>query len=109
MDNSIEKRESNPAKSNRNSAPERTLLNTEIDRLAEELVTVEEQIEQISTETSTLEDIEGCKLLAAAVLEKYSTLKEHLSENHRFLLDQSVGPAIERIKKGLTLLKEAPE
>jgi hypothetical protein len=85
------------------------LLKEGFDKLVEELVDVAEEMELVSTEVSTLEDIEGCKVLAAAVLEKYSTLQKRLAGRERMQLEQSLGPAVERIKKGLTLLKEAPE
>jgi len=109
MDKSINKTELNKTKGGRVREQGDLLLKGEVDKLADELVEVAEEIDRISTETSTLEDIEGCKVLAAAVLEKYSTLQKRLSEHNRTLLEQSVGPAVERVKKGLTLLKEAPE
>jgi hypothetical protein len=80
-----------------------------LDQLTEELVDVAEEIDLISKEGSTLEDIEGCKLLAATVLNKYSTLHERLAGRNRTQLEQSIGPAVERVRRGLTLLKEAPE
>jgi hypothetical protein len=108
MDKSVQKADSNKPKGSRvreqGDFPKR-----ELDMLAEELVEVEEEIDRVTTENSTLEDLEGCKVLAAGVLEKYSTLHKRLSEHNRSLLEQSVGPAVERVKKGLTLLKEAPE
>ena len=109
MDKSINKTELNKTKGERIRGQGEVLLKGELDTLAEELVEAAEEIDRVSTETSTLEDIEGCKVLASTVLEKYSTLQKRLSERHRTLLEQSVGPAVERVKKGLTLLKEAPE
>ncbi len=85
------------------------LLEKGLDQLTEELVEVAEEIELVSRESSTLEDIEGAKALAADVLEKYSTLLKRLGWRDRMQLEQSIGPVVERIKKGLTLLKEAPE
>jgi hypothetical protein len=109
MDKSINKTEPNKTKGGRVREQGEVLLKGELDKLAEELIEAAEEIDRVSTETSTLEDIEGCKVLAAAVLEKYSTLQKRLSERSRTQLEQSVGPAVERVKKGLTLLKEAPE
>jgi len=109
MDKSINKTEPDKTKGGRVREKGELLLERELEKLAEELVGVAEEIDRVSTETSTLEDIEGCKVVAAAVLEKYSTLQRRLSERNKSLLEQSVGPAVDRVKKGLTLLKEAPE
>jgi hypothetical protein len=109
MDKSINKTEINKTKGGRIREQGDQFLKGELDKLAEELVEAGEEIDRVSTETSTLEDIEGCKVLASTVLEKYSTLQKRLSERNRTLLEQSLGPAVERVKKGLTLLKEAPE
>jgi hypothetical protein len=109
MDKSINKTELNKTQGGRVREKGELLLERELDKLAEELVGVAEEIDRVTTETSTLEDIEGCKVVAAAVLENYSNLHKRLSESNRTVLEQSVGPAVERVKKGLTLLKEAPE
>jgi len=109
MDKSINKTEPDKTKGGRVREKGELLLERELEKLAEELVGVAEEIDRVSTETSTLEDIEGCKVVAAAVLEKYSTLQRRLSERNKSLLEQSVGPAVDRVKKGLTLLKEPPE
>jgi hypothetical protein len=84
-------------------------LEQELDHLADEMVEVVEEIELASREGSTLEDIEGAKAFAAETLDKYSAHLEHHSGRDRIQLEQSIGPMVERIKKGLTLLKEAPE
>jgi hypothetical protein len=84
-------------------------LKKRLDQLAEELIEVAEEMDTVSRESSTLEDIEGCKVLAAGVLEKYSALHNRLAGQDRIQMEQSIGPAVDRIKKGLTLLKEAPE
>jgi hypothetical protein len=109
MDKSMHKAEFDKPKSRRSSVKGDLLLKEGLDKLAEELVNVAEEMELVSTEVSTLEDIEGCKVLAAGVLGKYSTLQKRLDERNRMQLEQSIGPAVERIKRGLTLLKEAPE
>ncbi|MCI0529124.1 MAG: hypothetical protein L0Y56_16940 [Nitrospira sp.] len=80
-----------------------------LDQLTEEVVKIADEIEIVSREGSTLEDIEGTKALAADVLEKYSALLNRLDLRDRMELEQNIGPLVERIKKGLTLLKEAPE
>jgi hypothetical protein len=85
------------------------LLAKELDHLTEELVEVAEEMELESREGSTLEDIEGAKALASEVLEKYSNFLKKLDGRHKTELEQSVEPVVERIMKGLTLLKEAPE
>ena len=85
------------------------LLEKGLDQLAEELVEVAEGIELVSRESSTLEDIEGAKALAADVLEKYTTLMERLGQRDKVQLQQGIASLVERIKKGLTQLKEAPE
>lgn len=109
MDKSIHKAESGKP-GDRGVVNRGDLLRKEgLDQLAEELVDVAEEMEVVSTEVSTLEDIEGCKVLAAGVLEKYSTLQKRLAGHDRMQLEQSIGSAVERIRKGLTLLKEAPE
>ena len=109
MNKSINKTEPDKTKGGHVREKGELLLERELEKLAEELVGVAEEIDRVTTETSTLEDIEGCKVVAAAVLEKYSTLQRRLSERNKSLLEQSVGPAVDRVKKGLTLLKEAPE
>ncbi len=85
------------------------LLEKGLDQLTEELVEVAEEIELVSRENSTLEDIEGAKVLVADVLEKYSAILNRLGGRDRIQLEQCMGPVVERIKSGLTLLKEAPE
>jgi len=80
-----------------------------IDQLAAEVVDVAEEIESVSHEGSSLEDIEGAKALTAGVLEKYSSLLKRLDQKNRMKLEQSIGPGVERIRTGLRLLKEAPE
>jgi hypothetical protein len=109
MDKPMNKTESGKPKGSRGGEKGDLLLKEELDKLAEELADVAEEMELVSTEVSTLEDIEGCKVLAAGVLEKYSTLQKRLAGRDRMQLEQSIGPAVEGIKKGLTLLKEAPE
>jgi hypothetical protein len=109
MNKSINKTELDKPKGRRGGDKGDLLLKEELDKLAEELVDVAEEMELVSTEVSTLEDIEGCKVLAAGVLEKYSTLQKRFAGRDRIQWEQSIGPVVERIKKGLTLLKEAPE
>jgi len=100
----LKKSKGKPRKARRELSAEKAL-----DQLAEELIGVAEEIELVSRENSPLEDIEGAKTLASDVLEKYSALMDHLGRSDRMQLQQSIGPLVERIKKGLTLLKEAPE
>jgi hypothetical protein len=109
MDKSMNKTESGKPRGRRGGEKGNLLLREELDKLAEEVANVAQEMELVSTEVSTLEDIEGGKVLAAGVLEKYSALEKRLTKPDRKLLEQSIGPAVERIKKGLTLLKEAPE
>jgi len=109
MDKSMPKADSNKPKDRRVRQRGDFLPKRKLDELAEELIEAAEEIDRVTTENSTLEDLEGCKVLAATALEKYSTLQKRLSERNRVLLEQSVGPAFERVRKGLTLLKEAPE
>jgi NTP pyrophosphatase (non-canonical NTP hydrolase) len=85
------------------------LLEKGLDRLTEELVEVAEEIDSVTIEGSSLEDIEGAKALAADVLEKYYSLMNRLGQRDKMQLQQSIGPLAERIRKGLILLKEAPE
>jgi len=80
-----------------------------IDQLAAEVIDAADEIESVSQEGSALEDIEGAKALTAGVLEKYSGLLKRLDRENRIKLEQSIGPGVERIRKGLQLLKEAPE
>ncbi len=96
-------------KSKRGKASENLLLEKGLNQLTEEVVKIADEIEIVSRESSTLEDIEGTKALAADVLEKYSALLNRLDLRDRRELEQNIGTLIERIKKGLTLLKEAPE
>lgn len=88
---------------------EHLLLEKGFDQLTEELVEVAEEIELVSRESSTLEDIEGAKVIAADVLEKYSAILNRLGWSDRMELERCIGPVVERIKNGFTLLKEAPE
>jgi hypothetical protein len=85
------------------------LPDQEFAQLTEKLVEVAEEMELVSGETSTLEDIEGAKVLAADALDKYSAVLNRLGRPDRIKLEQSIGPVVERIKNGFTLLKEAPE
>jgi hypothetical protein len=84
-------------------------LEKELNRFSEELVEVAEEMEEESEEGSTLEDIEGAKTLASEAFEKYSAFEKRLDQRDKARLEQSAGPLIKRIKKALTLLKEAPE
>jgi len=105
MDNAEPKK----SKSKRGNNKTNSLLEKELDHLTEELVEAAEEMEHVSGEESTLEDIEGAKTLASEALEKYSAFEKHLDQRDKARLEQSAGPVVERIKKGLTLLKEAPE
>jgi hypothetical protein len=96
-------------KKNRTNADKDLKLEQGINQLAAEVVDVAEEIEAASKEGSPLEDIEGAKALTAGVLEKYSGLLKRLDRKNRMKLQQSIGPGVERIRKGLRLLKEAPE
>ena len=109
MDKSIQPERPDPPRRRRWDDKVELLLKEGLGPLAEQLVEVAEEMETISKEGSTLEDIEGCKALAADVLDKYSALHDRLAGADRMRLEQALGPAIGRIKKGLTLLKEAPE
>lgn len=108
MDRSMRKAGSKKPKIKHGKVQGDLLLEKGLDQLTEELVEVAEGIE-VSREGSTLEDIETAKALAADVLQKYYALMDRLSQRDRMQLQQSIGPLVERIKKGLTLLKEAPE
>lgn len=78
-------------------------------QLTEQLVEVAEEMEMVSGESSTLEDIEGAKVLASEALDKYSAVLNRLGRPDRIKLERSIGPVVERIKHGFALLKEAPE
>lgn len=78
-------------------------------QLTEKLVEVAEEMELVSGESSTVEDIEGAKILAADALEKYSAVLNRMGRPDRIKLERSIGPVVERIKHGFALLKEAPE
>ena len=78
-------------------------------QLTDKLVEVAEEMELVSGEGSAVEDIEGVKVLAADALEKYSAALNRLDRPDRIRLERSIGPVVERIKNGFTLLKEAPE
>ena len=108
-DNAMRKTEIKKPKGKRGGNPEGSARQKEMDHLAEELVEVAEEIEQVAGEESTLEDIEGAKTLASDVLEKYMRFQKGLDPRDKTQLEQSAGPVVEQIKKGLTLLKEAPE
>src|SRR5437867_940647 len=109
MDKTIRKAGLKKLKGKRGGDTEDLLLKKELDHLTEKLIDVAEEMEQVSGESSTLEDIEGAKAQASEVLEKYSILLKKLDGRHKTQLEQSVAPAVERIMKGLTKLKEAPE
>lgn len=81
----------------------------EIAQLTTALVEADEEIDSVSEEGSSLEDIERVKALAAEVLDKYTALQNRLVPDEARKLQQSIGEAVERIKKGLIKLKEAPE
>lgn len=84
-------------------------LEQEVDQLTATALEVLEEIELVSRGGATLEDIEGAKVLASSVLEKYEALMKRLSRAHREKLQPAMTGMVERIKKGLTQLKEAPE
>ena len=110
MDKTIRKAQINKKpKTKSGSDPGDSLLAKELDHLTEELVEVAEEMELESKDGSTLEDIEGAKALVSEVLEKYSNLLKKLDERHKAQLEKTVEPVVDRIMKGLTLLKEAPE
>lgn len=109
MDDSIQPNRFDRPRRKRGDDQGDLLLEEEVSQLAERLMEVAEEMEAVSREGSTLEDIEGCKVLAAGALEKYSALHDRLAGQDKMQLEQSIGPMVDRIKKGLTLLKEAPE
>lgn len=81
----------------------------DLDEIATEIVEVAEEIDSVFMERASLEDIEGAKTKTGIILDKYANLMKQLDRTDQKKLEQSVGPGIERIKKGLRLLKEAPE
>jgi len=81
----------------------------EFDQLATEVVEAADEIESVSKEHSSLEDIEGAKSKTAEVLAKYTGLMKRLDQVNRERLEQSLGPGVDRIRNGIRLLKEAPE
>lgn len=80
-----------------------------ISQLASAAVDVGEEIEAVTRERASLEEIEGTKARAAEVLHQYDALLNRLGPTEANRLQQNVGPAIEDLKKGLVQLKEAPE
>lgn len=81
----------------------------EIARMAAAMIEVSDEIDSASQEGSSLEDIEGAKVLAADVLGKYAILINRLGPEDAKNLQQTIGERMDRIKKGLIKLKEAPE
>jgi len=82
---------------------------TAMDQLAAEAIEVLDEIETISKEGASLEDIEGAKALASSVVDRYDALMKQLGRAQGKALQRNVGGMIARIRGGLTRLKEAPE
>jgi hypothetical protein len=108
-DKPMRKAESKKSKSKPDNNKTDSSLEKGLDHITEELVEAAEEMERVSGEDSTLEDIEGAKTLASEALERYSAFEKSLDQRDKVRLEQSAKPVVERIKKGLTLLKEAPE
>ncbi len=85
------------------------VLEQEVDQLTAAALDVLEEVEVASREGTALEDIEGAKVLASGMLDKYDALMKRLDQAQRKKLQPTMTSMIERIKKGLTQLKEAPE
>ena len=98
------KPQSKRVKNMRSTSPDQ-----EFTQLTEQLVEVADEIEMVSGESSTLEDIEGTKVLASEALDRYSAVLNRLGRPDRIKLERSIAPVVERIKHGFAHLKEAPE
>ncbi|HEY5649552.1 MAG TPA: hypothetical protein VLB09_09130 [Nitrospiria bacterium] len=81
----------------------------DIDDFAAEVVGAAEEINAVSREKASLEDIEGAKAMTGMILDKYADLMKRLDPDRKKKLERNIGPGIEQIKNGLHLLKEAPE
>ena len=84
-------------------------IEKEMERLAEAIAEVAEEVELATDEDATLQDIEGAKALAADVLGKYDGFLKRLGPDDRREVQQMIGLKVEQLKGKMTRLKEAPE
>ena len=84
-------------------------IEKEVERLAEAIIEVSDEVELASEEDATLEDIEKAKAQAADILSKYDDLLKRLGSDDRMEVQRTIGLRVERLKGKLTQLKEAPE
>ena len=80
-----------------------------VTQIAERLNEVDDEIDLASEEGASLEDIEGAKTLAAELIKKYDGLLKQIGPGEKARVQQTLGMGVERIKKRITQLKEAPE
>ena len=81
----------------------------QVEKMAQAVEDVREEIDLACEEGASLEDIEGAKTLAADLLGRYALLIEQLPPDERLQLERSVGPGMELIRGQFKKLKEAPE
>jgi hypothetical protein len=85
------------------------MIQNEMERLAEVVSDVNEEVELSLEGDTTLEDIERTKAFAAGVLAKYDDFLKRLGPDDRREVQQTIGLKVEQLKGNLTKLKEAPE
>ena len=81
----------------------------EVDRIADSISEISDEIESASEEGVPLEDIEGAKTLAAGLIDRYDRLLKRVTPDERKEVQKNLDQAFITIKGKLTQLKEAPE
>ncbi len=85
------------------------IIEREVERLAEAVPGVSEEVELAADEEATPEEIENAKKLAADFLAQYDGLLKRLGPEDKMEVQRNVGLKVERLKGKLTQLREAPE
>jgi hypothetical protein len=84
-------------------------IEKKVDQFAEAVTDIHDEIELVSQEGASLEDIERAKTLAADLIHKYGSLLNQLGPDDKLEVQRRMGLVVEQIKGKLVKLKEAPE
>ena len=84
-------------------------IQKEVERIADSISEISDEIESASEEGVPLEDIEGAKTLAAGLIDRYDRLLKRVTPDERKEVQKNLDQAFITIKGKLTQLKEAPE
>ena len=84
-------------------------IQKEVERIADSISEISDEIESASEEGVPLEDIEGAKTLTAGLIDRYDRLLKRVTPDERKEVQKNLDQAFITIKGKLTQLKEAPE